>query len=205
MALPIESFSDEFDPSFKVYHDLMAKKVRDILLVSTPYDAWIMEEDCRLSERIIHEYRGLNLSNPPRFTWVATAEEALAAIDKKNFDMVITMLHLADMDAFLLGQAIKERDPDLPVILLTHSALPSDESSRVFTQPRGIDRTFVWAGDTDILVGNNNGPARLLINHVGNRYHWLGLRLLDRAGRIAIGAKVAVTSSSTCPTPSSGW
>ncbi len=152
MALPIESFSDEFDPSFKVYHDLMAKKVRDILLVSTPYDAWIMEEDCRLSERIIHEYRGLNLSNPPRFTWVATAEEALAAIDKKNFDMVITMLHLADMDAFLLGQAIKERDPDLPVILLTHSALPSDESSRVFTQPRGIDRTFVWAGDTDILV-----------------------------------------------------
>ena len=66
MTLPIESFSDEFDPSFKVFHELMAKKVRDILLVSTPYDAWIMEEDCRLSERIIHEYRGLNLSHPPR-------------------------------------------------------------------------------------------------------------------------------------------
>ena len=152
MALPIESFSDEFDPSFKIYHELMARKVRDILLVSTPYDAWIMEEDCRLSERIIHEYRGLNLSNPPRFTWVSTAEEALAAIDKKSFDMVITMLQLADMDAFVLGPAIKKKDPDLPVILLTHSALPSDESSRVFTQPPGIDRTFVWAGDTDILV-----------------------------------------------------
>ncbi len=152
MTLPIESFSEEFDPSFKIFHDLMAKKVRDILLVSTPYDAWIMEEDCRLSERIIHEYRGLNLSNPPRFTWVSTAEDALAALDKKNFDMVITMLHLADMDAFVLGQQIKKKDPDLPVILLTHSALPSDESSRVFTQPPGIDRTFVWSGDTDILV-----------------------------------------------------
>ncbi|MBT8367407.1 MAG: hypothetical protein KJP23_22165 [Deltaproteobacteria bacterium] len=152
MTLPIESFSEEFDPSFKIFHELMAKKVRDILLVSTPYDAWIMEEDCRLSERIIHEYRGLNLSNPPRFTWVSTAEEALAALDEKNFDLVITMLHLADMDAFVLGQEIKRKDPDLPVILLTHSALPSDESSRVFTQPPGIDRTFVWAGDTDILV-----------------------------------------------------
>jgi CheY-like chemotaxis protein len=152
MTLPIESFSDEFDPSFKIYHELMAKKVRDILLVSTPYDAWIMEEDCRLSERIIHEYRGLNLSNPPRFTWVSTAEEALAALEKKNFNLVITMLHLADMDAFVLGQAIKRKDPDLPVILLTHSALPANESSRVFTQPPGIDRTFVWAGDTDILV-----------------------------------------------------
>ncbi|MCP4630120.1 MAG: hypothetical protein GY850_42410 [bacterium] len=152
MTLPIESFSEEFDPSFKIYHELMAKKVRDILLVSTPYDAWIMEEDCRLSERIIHEYRGLNLSNPPRFTWVATAEEALAALENTNFDLVITMLHLADMDAFVLGRAIKKKDPDLPVILLTHSALPADESSRVFTQPPGIDRTFVWAGDTDILV-----------------------------------------------------
>jgi len=65
VTLPIDSFAEDFDPSFKIFHELMAKKVRDILLVSTPYDAWIMEEDCRLSERIIHEYRGLNLSNPP--------------------------------------------------------------------------------------------------------------------------------------------
>jgi hypothetical protein len=65
MELDIESFAEDFDPSFKVFHELMAKKVGQVLLVSTPYDAWIMEEDCRLSERIIHEYRGLNLSNPP--------------------------------------------------------------------------------------------------------------------------------------------
>ena len=152
MTLPIDSFAEDFDPRFKKFHELMATKVRDILLVSTPYDAWIMEEDCRLSERIIHEYRGLNLSNPPRFTWVSTAEEALAAIEEKNFDLVITMLHLADMDAFALGPEIKKRDPDLPVILLSHSALPSAESSRVFMQPLGIDRTFIWAGNTDILV-----------------------------------------------------
>ena len=152
MTLEIESFSEDFDPHFKIFHELMANKVREILLVSTPYDAWIMEDDCRLSERIINEYRGLNLSNPPRFTWVATAGEALAALDKKKFDLVITMLHLADMDAFMLGRKIKNKDSDLPVILLTHSALPSEESSRVFTQPPGIDRTFVWSGDTDILV-----------------------------------------------------
>jgi hypothetical protein len=34
-------------------------------------------------------------------------------------------------------------------------------------------------GDTDILLANNNGPARLLINSVGHRRHWLGLRLLS--------------------------
>jgi len=166
VTLPIDSFAEDFDPSFKIFHELMAKKVRDILLVSTPYDAWIMEEDCRLSERIIHEYRGLNLSNPPRFTWVATAEEALAALHEKNFDMVITMLHLADMDAFVLGQEIKRKDADLPVILLTHSVLPSEESSRVFTQPPGIDRTFVWSGDTDILVSLvKSAEDRMNVDH----------------------------------------
>ena len=152
MALEIESFAEDFDPRFKVFHELMSKKVRDILLVSTPYDAWIMEEDCRLSERIINEYRGLNLSNPPRFTWVATAEAALAALEEKKFDMVITMLQLVDMDAFVLGREVKKIDPELPVILLTQSVMPAEQSSRVFTQPPGIDRTFIWSGDTDILV-----------------------------------------------------
>jgi hypothetical protein len=51
-------------------------------------------------------------------------------------------------------------------------------------------------GDTDILVTNNNGPARLLINQVGQDRHWLGLRLLDRYGRDALGARVAVRLAS---------
>ena len=150
----IDSFAQEFDPQFKIFHELMAKKVRDILLVSTPYESWIMEEDCRLSERIIHEYRGLNLSHPPRFHWVSTAEAALDAIDSRPFNMVLTMLHLADTDAFDLGQRIKRKKPDLPVILLSHSALPilPVELSPAFEQPLGIDRTFVWSGNTDILV-----------------------------------------------------
>jgi CheY-like chemotaxis protein len=154
MSLEIESFAEDFDPHFKIFHELMAKKVRDVLLVSTPYDAWIMEEDCRLSERIIHEYRGLNLSHPPRFTWVSTAEEAFAALDEKKFDLVITMLHLADMDASVLGQKIKKKAPELPVILLSHTSILPDaqECSLDFTNPAGIDRTFLWSGDTDILV-----------------------------------------------------
>ena len=94
----------EFDPRFKIFHELMIKKVREILLISTPYDAWIMEEDCRLSERIINEYRGLNLSHPPRLNWVSSIAEALKAIDHKHFDMVITMSQVADMDAFAINR-----------------------------------------------------------------------------------------------------
>ena len=47
-------------------------------------------------------------------------------------------------------------------------------------------------GDTDILVTNNNGPVRLLLNQLGNRNHWLGLRVVDRSGRDALGAQVDI-------------
>ena len=151
MPLKTSIFSN-FDPHFKLFHELMARKVREILLVSTPYDAWIMEQDCCLSERIINEYRGLNLSHPPRLTWTATAEEALDKLTRKQFDMVITMPRLADMDAFVLGQKIKQQAPDLPVVLFSHSSIPSQECSISQTRPSGIDRIFVWTGSTDLLL-----------------------------------------------------
>jgi hypothetical protein len=168
MVLEIESFAEDFDPRFKIFHELMARKVRDILLVSTPYDAWILEEDCRLSERIIHEYRGLNLSNPPRFTWASSAQEALAALDNRKFDMVISMSQLADMDVFDLGAEIKKKVPDLPVVLLAHDSLPppAQECRLDFTRPLGIDQSFVWSGNTDILVALvKSAEDRLNVEH----------------------------------------
>ena len=152
MAQDIGTLRKDFDARFKIFHELMAKKVRDVLLVSTPYDAWIMEEDVRLSERIIHEYRGLNLSNPPRLTWVSSADDAMRALDDKQFDMVITMPRVADMDCFALAGAIKKRNPGLPVVLFAHSAITSVAFYPGNAKPEGIDRAFVWSGNTDILV-----------------------------------------------------
>ncbi len=152
MNIIIDHFADDFDPHFKLFHELMPKKVRNILLVSTPYDAWILEEDCRLSEKIINEYRGLNLSNPPRLTWVSTAAKALERLQKKEFDMVITMPQLADMNAFEFGRLIKQIKPDLPVILLSQGILPEAEHKKKPLFYDYIDQTFVWSGNTDILV-----------------------------------------------------
>ncbi|MCP4747695.1 MAG: hypothetical protein GY874_16395 [Desulfobacteraceae bacterium] len=152
MSFSINPFSADPDSRFKLFHELMQWKVHDILLVSTPYDAWVLEEDCRLSERIIAEYRGLNLSKPPRLTWVQSAEEALAVLDNRKFDLVLTMSHLADMAPSDLGLKIKAKAPNLPVILLFHTMVVSETAAVVPEQMPGIDRTFVWSGDTDILV-----------------------------------------------------
>ncbi|MFC1863482.1 PEP/pyruvate-binding domain-containing protein [Thermodesulfobacteriota bacterium] len=136
---------------FKLYHELMPFKIREILLVSSPYDAFIIEEDVGLASRIINEYRGLNLSQPPRITRTSSAYSALALLKQKRFDMVITMTHLDDMDPFSLGAEIKKVLPNLPVILLTHSAIelaPPPNS----TDTSGIDKTYIWSGFSDLLL-----------------------------------------------------
>ena len=147
----IDEVSD-LESSFKIYHELMAWKVRRILLVSSPYDAWIMEEDGRLSEHIINEYRGLNLSHPPQLHWVSTAEEAFQRLEETNYQMVITMPRIADMDALAFAQEIKARDPDIAVVLISHSTLLDPAAFYGPGQARVIDRAFVWTGDTELLV-----------------------------------------------------
>lgn len=166
MTMEIDYFTEEFDPRFKIFHDLMLKKVKDILLVSTPYDAWIMDEDCRLYERIIHEYEGLNLSHPPRLHWVSSGEEALREIDQKKFDMVITMPRVWGMDSFVLGQRIKEKDPEIPVVLMTHRVPPARECGPGGVLPAGIDQIFAWSGNTDILVALiKSAEDRMNVDH----------------------------------------
>ena len=141
----------EFSADFKIYHELMASKVREILLVSSPYDAFILEEDGSLASRIINEYSGLNLSHPPRVTRISSASKALAVIEKKTVDIVLTTAHLDGMDAFSFGIEVKKIKPDLPVILLAHSlrgVYPVPEGR----DNRGIDKIYVWSGNSDLLL-----------------------------------------------------
>jgi hypothetical protein len=142
---------EDFDLSFKVFHELMAKKVTDILLVSSPYDAFIMEEEGRLAERIIHEYRGLNLSRPPMLTWVSSAREALDALSQKKFDLVITMPQVDETDAYVLGGQIKSKFKDLPVFLMIQNT-SRYMLERPYTDHQAIDRVYVWYGNSDLLL-----------------------------------------------------
>ena len=142
---------EDFDLSFKIFHELMARKVTEILLVSSPYDAFIMEEEGRLAERIIHEYRGLNLSRPPMLTWASSAHEALDALFQKKFDLVITMPQVDETDAYVLGRQIKSKFPDLPVFLMIQNA-SRHLLDRKYADRNSIDRLYVWNGNSDLLL-----------------------------------------------------
>ena len=151
MAVNPTILPTNFDPHFKVFHELMPFKIQEILLVSSPYDAFIMEEDGSITTKIIHEYQGLNLSKAPKVTRVSSGEEALEVLERKHFDLVVTMPYLSGMDASVLGARIKEKRPDLKVILLAHNPrtihlFPEQESSD------SIDNVFLWCCEDDLFL-----------------------------------------------------
>ncbi len=172
-------------PSIKIYHELMANKVGDILLVSCPYDAFIMEEEGRLSNRIINEYRGLNLSKPPRLTWVSSAEEAFMRLEKKPFDLILAMPSLDGMDVYAFGEEVKKRYSDLSFFLLLHNTCDIDHYICDETNT-AVDRTYIWGGNADLLLAiiknfedemnvafdTENAKVRVIIMVQDSPYHY---------------------------------
>jgi CheY-like chemotaxis protein len=139
------------DPHFKIFHELMSFKVQEILLVSSPYDAFIMEEDGSLASRIINEYHGLNLSRPPRITWVPSGEKALDLLAKSRFDLIVSMPRLGKMDCSAFACNVKRLYPEIPIILLAHSANDAMAMEEV-SQPSCFDDSYIWCCDSDILL-----------------------------------------------------
>ncbi len=135
-----------------IFHQLMQKRVRDILLVSTFYDAFIFEQDGRLSEQIFGEYRQLNLTTAPRITSVPTGADALAKLRERSFDLVITMMRIGEIGPFQLAKQIKETNPDLPVLLLLNVASDYIIWENHPEDKRFIDDVFLWNGDTKLFL-----------------------------------------------------
>ena len=134
------------------YDSLMSCRVRRILLVCNSYDSYTLEEDGRLEAQITHEYSELNLSNPPSITRVESTIEALELIDRgEEFDVVITMYNVGDMDVYTFSRQMKQRSATTPVVLLTNF------SKEIYRQIEEgdtscIDHVFCWNNSTDLII-----------------------------------------------------
>ena len=156
------NITEEHGPQFSRFHDLMKFRVREILLVSTPYDAFVLEEDGRLADQIFNEFVGLNLQFVPRIKRVSCAEEAFAAMKKRMFDLVITMPHISDMDPLEFGKRIKQTYKNKPVVMLTYDTISNDVVEEI-RRTRYIDRVFYWSGDSKIFLA--------IIKYIEDRYN----------------------------------
>ena len=149
--LSLNKSSDTFDLQTKTVHQLMPFKVREILLVSSLYDAFIIEEEGLISEMVIGEYRDLQLSSPPRVTRVKSGKEALKRLQKKSYDLVLTMSKNIGMDPFIFGKRIKKLCENTPVFLLA-----TDTADLIEVQKKALDENidipFFWGGDSTLFL-----------------------------------------------------
>ena len=101
------------------FANLMNKRIFNILLIATKYDAFMLEEDGRIDEQIFNEYTSLSLSSPPRFSKASTEEEAIREMSQNYFNLVICMPNMDDKDIFSTANRIKKLYPEIPIVVLT--------------------------------------------------------------------------------------
>ncbi len=145
------SFPPDRLPWYRRFGGLMPYRVREILLISSEYDAFVLEEDGPLTERLFMRYSELNLSSAPRITHVSTMHAALRLLGERRFDMVMTVLRVEDGDATTFSQDVAARHPDVAVIVLIFDEadleqLPGGEA------PDTVERVFLWTGEARTLI-----------------------------------------------------
>lgn len=133
------------------FQNLMQRRIFNVLLIASPYDAFMMEEDGRVEEQLYFEYVSLHLSSPPRVTRVSHISEALAMLAQKSFDLIIAMPGGDLSETFHGAKEIKSLYPSIPIVVLTPF---SKEVSRRLSHEdlSGIDYVFSWLGNVDLLL-----------------------------------------------------
>ena len=131
--------------------NLMTRRIFNVLIVANPYDAFMLEDDGRVDEKIFDEYMDLGLRYPPTFTQVTTTEEADKVLKTTDIDLVICMPGNADNDAFDVARAVKEASPSTPCVVLTpfsHGITKRMENEDLSM----FDYVFCWLGNTNLIL-----------------------------------------------------
>ncbi len=136
------------DTAFK---NLMQRRVFNVLLISSSYDAFMLEDDGRVEEQLFFEYMALNLSSPPRFTQVNDFKQAFELLEMKHYDLVIAMPGVDLSETFVNAKEVKRLYPDVPIVVLT--PFSREVSRRLANEDfGGVDYVFSWLGNVDLLL-----------------------------------------------------
>lgn len=131
--------------------NIMTRRIFNVLIVANPYDAFMLEDDGRVEEKIYNEYMELGIRYPPTFTQVSTTAEAEKVLATTKIDLVICMPGNADNDAFAVARAIKTTFPDIHCVVLT--PFSHGITRRMENEDLSIfDYVFCWLGNTNLIL-----------------------------------------------------
>ncbi|MCC6292156.1 MAG: hypothetical protein IT164_05870, partial [Bryobacterales bacterium] len=140
-----------YDPQVRGLHQLMARRVRTILMVSNPYESFSLSRDYSLSQEIYGTSQLLHLQNVPHIVTALSGQEALDILGREHFDLVLVSGNLPDTGTPEFGRKVKAAHPGLPVVMVVFDGSWYDQAYSG-TEPGGIDRTFAWRGSADVLL-----------------------------------------------------
>ncbi len=147
----LQRFLNKYTYNRDIYHDLMPFKVKEILLISSLYDAYSIESEGRFSEHMLGQYGQLNLTSFPRITGASSLSQALELLRNKNFELVIYMVGVDKKTPLTICHEIKKAYPFIPIfLLLNNSADVNFFFEKMDTIPY-IDKIFTWTGDANIF------------------------------------------------------
>ena len=131
--------------------NLMTRRIFNVLIVANPYDAFMLEDDGRIDEKIFDEYMELGMRYPPTFTQVSTTEEANEVLRTTDIDLVICMPGNADNDAFTVAREVKAAHPTIPCVVLT--PFSHGITKRIENEDMSVfDYVFCWLGNTNLIM-----------------------------------------------------
>ena len=148
----LNKYYNKFKFGEDIFHHLMQKEIKDILLISSIYDAYVLEQDSRLSEQIFGEYKQLNLLMAPRITTISFTDDIDSVLEEKKFNAVIIMMRVGVETPGKWCKKIREFDANLPVLLLLNkkSYIELIEQKPEILLP--FNEVFIWNGDSKLFV-----------------------------------------------------
>ena len=147
----VDDYQLEYQPKYQTYRYLMQNRINEVLLVSSTYDSFIIEEDARLSDQIFEEFHNLNLRTLPHIFRATSVARALELLKERNFDLVITMRRLGEINPLSFADQVKAIQ-DIPVILLLNNSSELQFLPVSALETSNIDHTFVWNGNSTVFV-----------------------------------------------------
>ena len=149
--MTVESRIEPLPPRSTGFGALMPTIIKDILLVASRYDFFILEEEGRFSDGLLNQYVAMDQASPPRFEYVSLGRDALEQLEQRHFDLLLMTHHCADMPPDELARRVSSRHPKIPVVMLTFDRTQASNYAQL-PRSQGLAQTFMWTGDPKLLV-----------------------------------------------------
>lgn len=136
-----------------IFQELMPFKIKEILLIANYYDAYIIEREGQFTDKIFGEYLQVNLYTAPRFTSVASEQEALKILSERHIDLIIIMAGLDKQTPLAISCNLKSLYPGISQLMLVNNNADLAYFHTIEDKlSETIERLFVWNGSTKIFL-----------------------------------------------------